>query len=489
MTTTRSTEARSSTTARNMAQLCREIAAARDEACTLAQFVRRAWCIVEPHTPYVHNWHIEALCELLESVSRGDTQRLIVNVPPGTMKSLLVSVFWPAWEWAERPGLRYLAASYGSDLSRRDNLRLRGVIASPWYRDYCGLRLVEDQNTKRRVNTAAGGWRIATSVGGVGTGEHPDRIIIDDPITAANARSLTERQAVLDWFTQTVSTRGVARDSRTVVVMQRFHEQDLAGHLLNMGSWRHVCFPMRFEPERSDPCDVRTEAGELLWPALFPEAAVRQLERDLGPYGTAGQLQQRPAPQGGGLFKREWFEIVDAAAIDARRCRAWDTASTEAGGDYTAGVRMAKTTTGLYFIEHVYRAQKSAHGVDVAIRSLASSDGTACLIREEQEPGSSGKAVIEARRRVLAGHDYGGDRATGDKVVRAGPLRSQAEGGNVKLVRGDWNEELLQELESFPYGAHDDQVDAAALAFNTLAEPPKKVKRGGTFGRAYRRDW
>ena len=213
-----------------------------------------------------------------------------------------------------------------------------------------------------------------------------------DPITAANAQSMVERQRVLDWFTQTVSTRGAGRDARTVLVMQRLHERDLAGYLLSMGGWQHVCWPMRFEPARADPLDVRSEAGTLFWPELFSEETVGQLERDLGPYGAAGQLQQRPAPQGGGLFKREWFEVVDTAPVEALRCRAWDTASTDAGGDHTVGVRMAKTNDGLYFIEDVYRAQLSAHGVDAAIRSHAGSDGVACRVREEQEPGSSGMA-------------------------------------------------------------------------------------------------
>ena len=318
------------------------------------------------------------------------------------------------------------------------------------------------------MDTVDGGWRIATSVGGVGTGEHPDRIIIDDPHTAIQACSELERQRAIDWYTQTVSTRGVARETRTIVIMQRLHERDLSGHLLEMGGWKHICWPMRFEPARADPLDIRTESGELFWPELFPEETVRQLERDLGPYGAAGQLQQRPAPEGGGLFKRDWFEIVDMAPVDAQRCRGWDTAATEAGGDYTVGVRMSESD-GVFYVEHVSRAQVSPHGVDVSMRSLAEADGMACRVREEQEPGASGKAVIAARTRSLAGYDYGGISATGDKIVRAGPLRSQAEAGNVKLVRGSWNEDYLQELEGFPYGAHDDQVDASAVAFNELA--------------------
>lgn len=445
-------------------------ASAMAARASLRVFVEAAWPWVEPDKAFVPNWHIDALCEVLEAVTRGEIQRLIINVSPGSSKSLLVSVMWPAWEWATQPGLRYLTASYGSHLSIRDNLRLRAIITSPWYRKHFGLRLRGDQNEKVRFDTAAGGWRIATSVGGVGTGEHPDRIIIDDPLTADQARSDAGRARANDWFDRTVSTRGVSRGTRTVVVMQRLHEEDLSGHLLAKGGeWTHVCWPMRYEPERADPRDPRTEAGALFWPSLFPEPVVRQLEYDLGPYGAAGQLQQRPAPEGGGLFKREWFPVVDAAPAIARRCRGWDTAGTDGGGDYTVGALMARDPQGITYIEGVVRGQWGPAQVEAVIKQTTQLDGHACMQREEQEGGSAGKTVIAQRALQLAGYDYRGVSVTGDKVTRAKPFRAQCEAGNVRLVRGPWNETLLQELSVFPTGSHDDQVDALSCAFNALA--------------------
>lgn len=436
---------------------------------SLRFFVERAWSIVEPRRPFVENWHIDKLCELLTDVTFGKTKNLLINVPPGTMKSLLVSVMWPAWEWGPRgmPWLRYLAWSYGAHLSMRDNQRMRQVIEDPWYQRCFDVELSEDQNAKQYYMNTAGGWRLGTSVGGIGTGEHPDRRIIDDPHSADQARSDAERQAAIDSYDLTLGPRGVSRDPATIVIMQRLHEKDLSGHLIAKGGFTHVCWPMRYDPARPDPRDPRRDPGELLWPGLIPENKVAEVEIILGPYGAAGQLQQRPAPEGGGLFKREWFDIVDTAPAQATRCRGWDTAGTEGAGDYTAGIKIAKAG-GVFYIEDVRRGQWSPATVEQQMNQAAQLDGRACRQREEQEPGSSGKAVIASRARFLAGYDYAGVSVTGDKVTRARPFRAQCEARNVKLVRGPWNDAYLAELEAFPFGANDDQVDASSAAFNEL---------------------
>lgn len=453
----------------------------------LRDFVDCVWPLVEPSVDFVPNWHIDVLCGVLEQVSKGTIRRLIINVPPGTMKSLLVSVIWPAWEWATYPELRYLTASYGSHLTIRDNLRLRSIINSDWYQYHYPLRMKGDQNEKVRFNTTQGGWRVASSVGGVGTGEHPDRIVVDDPLTAEQARSAVERDNANNWFDSTISSRGIGRDVRVVVIMQRLHQDDLSGHLLEKGEWEHICWPMRYEvaDRPPDPRDRRKIPGELLYPALFPSAVVKRLELDLGPYGVASQLQQRPAPEGGGLFKREWFKVVDGIPVVASRVRGWDIAATEGAGDYTAGVRISRAS-GIFYVEHVVRAQLSPHGVDTVMHQTARTDGVACRQREEREPGSSGKAVGDARAKMLVGYDYRCGAVSGDKVTRAGPFRSQAEAGNVCIVAGPWNSAYLDELCNFPAGRNDDQVDGSSCAFNALVlepeisislEPPPMIPR------------
>jgi len=442
----------------------------------LSSFVRIAWPIIES-VPLVWNWHLDVLCDELERMSRGEIDRLLINVPPGTMKSLLVSVFWPAWEWTRDPKLKYLAASYSADLSTRDTMKVRDLLLSAWYRRVYGVTLRGDQSAKTWIINDFGGWRIATSTGGRGTGEHPDRIIIDDPHSATQSRSEVERKAALDWYDQTISSRGATRGVKFVVIMQRLHQEDMAGHLLSLGGWRHRMFPMRFELERADIRDERNVAGELLWPALFPEEKLRVLERDLGPYGVASQMQQRPAPIGGGLFKRIWFPLIPATDVPktALRCRGWDTAATEGAGDYTTGVRIA-WAEGIFYVEDVVRGQWGPDGVDRRMMYAAKMDGRGVRIREEKEPGAAGKTVCIKRARDLVGYDYRPVPTTGDKEVRANTFRAQCEAGNVRMVQAPWNETYLQELEVFPNGTHDDQVDASSAAFNDLATGPRPLR-------------
>lgn len=414
------------------------------------------------------------------------------------MKSLLVSVFWPAWQWARDSKKRVVTASYSAAITIDQNRKVRDLVTSEWYQSLFDVKLEEDQNTKIRFNTKTGGWRIATSVGGALTGEHPDVIIIDDVITAEQAQSEPERKAANNWFDTTVSTRGVARGVAIVIIAQRLQEEDLPGYLLARGGWEHVCFPMRYEkcqcpgsgnpneiPEglrcvlhkadlnwRPDPRDPRTQDGELLWPAIFTEQKVKQLEADLMEYGTSGQLQQRPSPGSGGLFKREWFKFADAIPAIARRVRGWDTAASERKGDYTVGVKISEVN-GVFYVEDVQRDQLGPDGVDKLIYITAELDGRGTPVREEKEGGSAGIMVINARAKMLRGWDYMGVSTSGSKVVRSKPFRAQVAAGNVFLVRASWNEKYITELCAFPTAKHDDQVDASSCAFNAVLLEPK----------------
>ena len=471
---------------------------------SLHEFLKASWHIIEPSQPFVDNWHIRELCKLLQDIylKNEPERRWIFNIPPGTLKSILVSVVFNAWVWARNPKRRFFAASYGSDLSMRDNMRVRQIIESAWFKErFSDCELADDQNAKGRFNTSKGGWRIATSVRGVGTGEHPDVIIIDDPLSAQQAMSAADRQLANDWLDQTLSSRGITRNVIVFVVMQRLHMDDPTGHLLSKGGWQHVSLPMRYETARpatqDDPgyqpskYDTRIDSGELLFPQLFTEAKIKQLENDLGAYGTAGQLQQRPSPEGGGLFKRGDFQFIDAKPALARRVRGWDTAATEGGGDYTVGACVSEefestlvqgvkrtTSTGRIFVESIVRGQWGPANVDATIKSTAQSDGKKIPVRIEQEGGSSGKSTIASYTKLLAGWDFQGVHLGQNKMERAKAFRSQVEAHNVYLVRGEWNESFIDELTNFPTGLHDDQVDAVSCAYNTmlLEPPPRKVK-------------
>ena len=454
----------------------------------LAMFSRVMWPVIEPGQPLEWNWHLDEICAVLMAITKGEANpetgkpydRVLINVPPGTTKSTLVSVLWPAWELARTPRMRYFKASYGEHLSLRDNARVLQIITSEWFQRHYNL-MIRSASGRLFVTTDAG-WSFATSVNGAGTGDHPDRIIIDDPITAMQAKSSVERERANQWFDSTVSTRGMTRNVAIVVIMQRLHMMDLTGHLLERGGWVHICFPMRFDAARADKRDHRTQHGELLWPKQFPEELVRKIEISLGAYDAAGQFQQLPSPQGGGMFKREWFTVVDSIPTNngrpiraKRTVRFWDCASTEGGGDYTAGCKISEYED-FFLIEDMIRGQWSPAQVDSIIVQTANVDGRHVKIREEREGGSSGKTVIQIRSGRLTGFDYSGTAATGSKEVRAGPLRAQSEFKRVKILQGAWNEAFLDELCVFPNGANDDQVDSASGAFNEIVSGPVAMR-------------
>lgn len=450
----------------------------------LIDFVRLGWPVIEPGQPYVHGWHMEAICEHLEAVSNRQINRLLINVPPGTSKSTLVGVFWPMWEWGpkNKPSTRIVGVAHEQSLGIRDNLKCRRLVSSSWYQRLWGdhVTLTRDQNEKLNFENGATGFRQVATPSNV-TGRRGDRVILDDPLSAENANSDAERERVNLWFREALPTRMNNPDSSAiVVVMQRLHERDVSGIILSEDlGYEHLMLPMEFEPERkcytsigfSDP---RTDDGELLFPQRFPQAVIDRDKHVMGSYAWAGQAQQRPSPREGGLFKRAWFaeKIVDAVPAGAQRCRAWDLAGTvkKQGNrpDWTAGLRMAKVGSNFY-IEHVDRMQETPGVVMASVKTHAQTDPHGTKIRLPQDPGQAGKAQAENYVKELAGYSVIVQTVSGDKETRARPAAIQAEAGNVFLVRGEWNEKFLDELCNFPMGSNDDQVDAFSDALNELA--------------------
>jgi predicted phage terminase large subunit-like protein len=466
------------------------------EACkrSLAEFVKCAWHVVEPGQPYVHGWHIDAIAEHLEAITHGDITRLLINVPPGTMKSLLTAVFWPAWEMGPRgmPHMRIVAASHSETLAIRDNRRCRNLITSEWYQSLWGetVQLSGDQNEKKKFETTATGFRQAIAFTGT-TGVRGDRFVIDDPISVDDAASEMRREAANTTFTEAITTRLNNPDrSAIVVIMQRLHERDPSGLIIarELG-YEHLMLPMEFEPDRACKTsigftDPRTYPGELLFPERFSAEVVARDKKVMGSYATAGQFQQRPAPREGGMFKPAWFEIVDAAPAGGKACRAWDLAATVDTGkndpDWTAGVRM-RLVDGIYYIEHAVRERASPDGVERLIRNTAAQDGVPVEVRIPQDPAAGGKAWALNIIRQLAGFNARSERPVGTKEARATPLSAQAEAGNVKIVKGAWNQAFLDEIGMFPNAAHDDQVDAVSDAFNALTRRQTPKFEIGTY--------
>lgn len=459
-----------------------DLIALEREACrrSLATFAKRAWHVLEPATPLKWGWALDAICAHLEAVSRGDVKRLLMNVPPGTMKSLLTGVIWPAWEWGPSgmPQKRFLATAHKQDLAIRDNVKCRRLIQSEWYQTRWPVPLVHDQNMKTKFETTSTGFREAMAFTSM-TGARGDRVILDDPLSADDANSEAALMAAELSFLEALPTRINNDQSAIVVIMQRLHERDTSGLILSKGlPYVHLCLPMRFEAERRCQTaigfvDPRQADGELLFPDRFPEAQVAELERTLGSYATAGQLQQRPVPRGGGLFKKAWFGTVKALPVGCRFVRGWDLAATEdAEAAATAGVLLAQAPDGRFIVASAVREQLGPMGVERLMKSTAEQDRAnygAVRGSFPQDPGQAGKAQAQhIMRHVLSGFDYHFSPETGDKETRALPLAAQAEAGNVFLLEGEWNAAFLDEIAVFPMGKWKDQVDAASRAFTEL---------------------
>lgn len=463
---------------------------------TLYGFIQEFWYVLEPARPFKGGWALQAMCAHLEAVTRGEILRLLMTVPPGMMKSLLL-VFWTAWEWGPRamPHLQVLATSYSQANVLRDNLKLRRLIESDKFQALWPLKLRDDQNAKGKFENTDNGFSEARPFSSM-TGGRGDRVKVDDPHSTETAESDADRETATRIFREGISDRlNDVTTSAIVIIMQRLHPKDVAAVALELDvGFVHLNLPMEFEVEKTDdqgrttggPCrtyvngklffeDPRTRDGELLFPERFPAPEVARLKKFKGAYAWAGQYQQRPSPRGGGMFQREWFSIVDRlpAANDWEWCRAWDFGATEGGGDYTVGCKLAHSPSlGWSVVVHVVRAQKGPAGVDTMLKATADQDGFGVIQHLPQDPGAAGKSDNSAKVKVLKGRDVRSNRPTGSKEVRARPAASQAEAGNISLLRGPWNEEFLDEVCAFPNAANDDQVDAFADAFNQLALSP-----------------
>ncbi|HEV8692864.1 MAG TPA: phage terminase large subunit [Lysobacter sp.] len=298
----------------------------------LLEFVRYFWHILEPGTKFRDGWALEAICEHLEAVTFGEITKLLINVPPGFMKSLLTDVFWPAWEWGpmQMPHVRYVAFSYSSSLTERDNVKFYDLLASADYQAMYGDQVKLRKVGEKKVSNRKHGWKLATSVGGVGTGERGDRVILDDPHNVKESESEVTRTETIRWFWESMSSR--LNDMETgakVVIMQRVNEQDVSGEIIEKGDWCHLMIPMEYiwaandngeapetaigwtDPrwqERPEECE-----GELAWPERFPDRILPSMKSDAGPFAWAAQYQQIPKSRGSTIFEPDFWQPWEPA--------------------------------------------------------------------------------------------------------------------------------------------------------------------------------
>ena len=450
---------------------------------SLKEFIKNSWQTIEPGRDFHDNWHIDAISDHLQAVVEGKIRRLIINIPPRHMKSISVAVALPAWTWAIQPQKRFLFASYASSLSIRDSVKCRRLIDSPWYKTHFGnmFELTTDQNQKQRFENSRTGYRIATSVDGALTGEGGDIIVIDDPHNVREAESSTVREGVLEWWDQAMQTR--LYDPKTgafVLIMQRVHEQDLTGHILANdleGEWDHLCLPARYEIGHPTPTrsklfftDPRTEEGELLWSDRVDEKTLETLEKSLGSYASAGQLQQRPMPKGGGILKKEWWVPWENEHLPEIEyiLQSWDTAfGTKEKTSYSArttwGVFRHKGQMNAIVLEMWYDRVTYPELRKIAQDSYEEYQPDAVLIEKK----ASGQSLLQDLR--IAGVpvlEYLPDR---DKQARAHASSALLEDGRIFYPSSrKWAKDLIDICSAFPAGDNDDIVDTCTQAWLRL---------------------
>lgn len=439
------------------------------------------------------------MCDHLEAVTRGDINRILTNIFPGAMKSLCTNVFWPAWEWGpmNMPHLRYVTFSYAATLTERDNGRFRDLICSPEYQALWGDRVeVRTVGVQRVANTATG-WKMASSVGGVGTGERGDRVICDDPHNVKEAESDVVRSETVRWFQEAMENRlNNLGTGAIVVIMQRVHESDVAGAILEGGSYEHLMIPWDYEPGRVEPTsigwiDPRTEDGEPAWPERFPESYMATFRRRH--FMWASQYQQRPEPRGGGIFKRDWWKCWTDDVAQTYKVKpghvppmsyvlgVLDTAYTEKEendpcamtvlglwNDKTGAPQIMLVTAWEEWLEFNALVEKT--------------EQTCTKYRIDRllvESKASGISVAQELRRRYSHADWAVelvDPGNGDKVARAYSVTHVFEDGLVWAPGygdGTWRmfaDKVITQMAQFPKSAHFDLTDTMTMGLKYLRE-------------------
>ena len=517
---------------------------------SLYHFLKGSWRYIDA-SPFTDGWPIEAVAEHLQAVSDGDIKRLIINIPPRCAKSSLTSVAFPAWVWAQPrqwdsptsgPGVQFLHASYAQQLALRDSVKCRRLIDSPWYQARWGerFRLTGDQNTKTRFDNDQNGSRLSTSVGSALTGEGGSIIVVDDPNAAQEAFSEATILSTIEWWDSALSTR--LNDPKTgafIVIQQRLSEEDLTGHILSkdIGEWTHLCLPMRYEWRRHsytsigwhDPrglddngepligvdddgnrVAVSYEAegilekreGALLWPERFGDREVTLLEKQLGPWAAAGQLQQRPEPKGGGIIKSDWWQTWDSAIFPPMDTiiACLDTAyTTKTENDPSAitvwGVFTSDVTA--QASKHVNREGRLVEGSHYDARMYSENHPKVMLMYAWQgrhelhqlvekvseicrrmrvdtlliENKAAGHSVAQEIKRLYGYENFGVqlfDPKSQDKMARLYSVQHLFAEGMIYAPNKQWAEMVITQTAQFPKGKHDDLVDTVSMALRHL---------------------
>lgn len=485
---------------------------------SFVEFIRQAWHVIEPGGEgYVHGWHIDYIAEHLMALSEGVElqdgslyNRLMIAVPPGSMKSLMVNVFLPAYEWGpmNKPHLRYICISHSQELAIRDGLKMRRLVESEWYCErWPHVVLQRDQNQKQKFENTAMGFRQCCAINSI-TGARADRIICDDILSVSDAASQQIKDTTNQQFFEAIPTRMVSpKRSAIIVIQQRLAEDDIIGSIIERNlPYDYVCLPMRHDPSRAQPTmlgleDPRTEEGELLFPARFPEEVVERDEIIMGPWATAAQFQQIPSPRTGAVIKPEWipkweertyppFDYVIGSIDTAYTTKSSNDPSAMtvwgvwSGGDQTAQVTRSFGPDGQ--MARLERSYKSEHPKCMLMYAWAERLELHELIEKVQETmitygvdkllvenKASGISVAQELRRLYGYEEFSVqliDPKGQDKLARLYSVQHLFAEGLIYAPDTTWADMVLNQLAVFPKGKHDDLCDTTSMALRHLRD-------------------
>jgi predicted phage terminase large subunit-like protein len=435
----------------------------------LRYFIQKVFATVSPGDIYLHNWHLDAIVHQLMLVHSGESRRLLINQPPRSLKSICVSVAYVAWMLGHDPTSQIIVASYSGDFAGELHRQFRMVISSEWYQEvFPELRLAKE--TGLELVTTKGGGRFSASVGGTLTGRGADLIIIDDPLNANELHSETARKRVIDWYGGALIHRLNNKERNAIIaVMQRLHEDDLAGHLLEQGGWNHLNLPaIALENEAIELGNGRKQlrrTGDILHPERESRAALEAIRREVGSLLFSAQYEQQPVPAEGNVIKRAWFsayENLPTGLSPSRIVQSWDIAMTTGDhNDYSVGTTWLAHKNEAYLV-HVYRARLEYPELRRKVIALATEHRAESILIEDAGPGMNLLQDLRVNRPNGMTAPIG-IKPDGSKADRMVAQSAKIEAGQVHLpTNAPWLGDFLTELLSFPNGRHDDQVDSVS---------------------------
>lgn len=463
------------------------------------QFVREFWETIIDEKP-IWNWHIKYICDELQAVAervflnQPKLYDVIINVPPGSTKSTLVSQMFPAWTWIRMPSARHICASYAHQLSLTHSLFTRDIVMSEKFQK-CFPGLIElrhDENTKGLFVNTRKGWRFSTGVRGKVTGYHGHFLLVDDPINPEESYSEKDLRMVNRWMETTLPMRKVEKEvTPLILVMQRLHQADPTGEMLHKMSGKgikHICIPGELTDDISPPDLKKFYVDGLFDPVRLPRHLFPEMRKILGEYGFAAQILQSPVPLGGSMFKTSFVVLHDGEPPPmVRLCRSWDKAGTPDEGAYSAGVLLGVDKNNEPWVLDCQSGQWGAQEREAMIKQTAILDASGAyakitniqgasqpvMIRCEIEPGSGGKESGENTVRNLKGFHIVMYHPTGPKEARAQPFASAMGIRNhVHVLNRPWTKDFLEDYKFFPHGRYKDKIDAGSDAFNALFRQP-----------------